>query len=61
MLKWVPAFRDGEKQELQSHYRRPKRATAKTTTRSEIAMTPIPTAPHNVEVSTVMRKFADSD
>ena len=41
--------------------RRPKRATANTTTKSAIAMMPIATAPHSVEVSTVMRKLADSD
>jgi len=59
--KWVPASAGMTRNKHYNHYRRPKRATAKTTTSNEIAMTPMPTAPHRVEVRTVMRKFADSD
>ena len=51
----------GGSRAMPSGQRRPKRATAKTTTSRAIAMMPIPTAPHRVEVSTVMRKLADSD
>ena len=42
-------------------YRRPKRATAPSSTSSATAMMPMPTMPHSVEVVTVMRKSAFDD
>jgi len=43
------------------HHRRPKRPIANTTTSKAIAITTMPIVPHKVDVSTVMRKLADSE